>query len=274
MFNNMAKKQTPPILSLVACIAICEIIGGIAIFFTASSIKSDWYIGLQKPFLQPPGFIFSLIWTILFFLAGMALNEIWMNTKATLETKVKTISILGIQLIMTAYWSIIFFGMKNPSAAFMQIILLWIMSLATIIAFLFISKRAAYLLIPYIVWVSFLCYLNVSIWRNNMPTVINHMNETACTMEAKMCPDGSYVGRKGPSCEFETCPEFKEHAEASETLPRGYSLANYQVASTTEAFCMIDKDCETPGSYLMRSSCPYTSLCLDDRCTVVCPGHE
>jgi len=88
-----------------------------------------------------------------------------------------------------------------------------------------------------------------------------------CTMEAKQCPDGSYVGRSGPKCEFKTCP-------AAPNLPEGYTLENYKVEKITGEVCQVRSDCETPGEYLTRSSCPFTSLCLENKCAVVCPEYD
>jgi hypothetical protein len=88
-----------------------------------------------------------------------------------------------------------------------------------------------------------------------------------CTQEAKLCPDGSYVSRTGPKCEFTPCPQ-------ATPLPIGYTLDSYDVAETLNVACAKTSDCETPGRYLVRSSCPYTSLCLQNKCTVVCPKYN
>lgn len=106
------------------------------------------------------------------------------------------------QLVLNMFWSIIFFGLHSPGGAFVEIIFLWLAILATIIAFAKISKPAAWLLVPYILWVSFAAYLNFSIWQLNA----SGPGQVACTQEAKLCPDGSYVGRTGPKCEFAQCP--------------------------------------------------------------------
>ena len=93
--------------------------------------------------------------------------------------------------------------MHNPFWAFIEIIALWLAILATIFAFYKISRPAALLLLPYILWVSFAGYLNYSIWQLNPST---GLGQVVCTQEAKLCPDGSYVGRVGPECEFALCP--------------------------------------------------------------------
>jgi hypothetical protein len=80
----------------------------------------------------------------------------------------------------------------------------------------------------------------------------------ACTADAKICPDGSAVGRVGPNCEFAACPD----------------ALNYTIAETTNESCVKDSDCETPFEYLIRSNCPYTSLCLSGKCNVICPNYD
>jgi hypothetical protein len=88
-----------------------------------------------------------------------------------------------------------------------------------------------------------------------------------CTQEVRLCPDGSYVSRTGPKCEFTPCPQ------ASPAVSKGYTLDSYDVAETTSVVCKQASDCVTPPEYLMQSHCPFTSLCLQDKCTVVCPKY-
>lgn len=94
---------------------------------------------------------------------------------------------------------------------------------------------------------------------------------TFCTMEAKQCPDGSYVGRIPPSCEFAQCPSVD--LLSTDTLPQGYTLDSYKVEKVLETSCMKDAECETPPEYLIQSRCPFVSLCLQNKCTVVCPEY-
>ncbi len=88
----------------------------------------------------------------------------------------------------------------------------------------------------------------------------------SCTMEAKLCPDGSYVGRIGPNCEFASCPQ-------GISLPKGYTLEAYSVEESLATACTRSSDCEMPGEYQMLSRCPFTTICLRNICTVVCPAH-
>lgn len=198
-------------LKFIISLIIPQLAGGLGSYFTAGSVK-DWYPMLVKPALNPPSWVFGPVWTTLFILMGISAFLIWSSyTKATEDKKKglerKDVKIaLGIfigQLVLNTFWSIIFFGLHSPVGAFFELIVLWFAILIMIISFYKISRPAAWLLLPYILWVSFAGYLNYSIWQLNSST---NSGQVACTLEAKLCPDGSYVGRTGPKCEFKACP--------------------------------------------------------------------
>lgn len=132
--------------------------------FTFESIPT-WYATLQKPFLSPPNWIFGPVWTLLYLLMGVSFYLI-LATK-TKKAKGMAIELFLIQLTLNALWSILFFGLKNPFLAFVEILFLWTAILLTILSFSKISKPAAQLLYPYIIWVSFASYLNLSVWVMN-----------------------------------------------------------------------------------------------------------
>lgn len=194
------------IFKLIIAIVISEAAGVVGSLFTTPAIPT-WYANLARPELAPPNWIFAPVWTTLFALMGIALFLVWQQHSHILENvRMLRVWKIGIalffaQLVLNTLWSIIFFGLRSPGWAFIEIIFLWFAILATIIVFAKISKPAAWLLVPYIIWVSFAGYLNFSIWQLNSEKMV------ACTMEAKLCPDGSYVGRVGPNCEFASCPE-------------------------------------------------------------------
>ncbi len=131
--------------------------------FTASSV-SNWYQTLQKPFFNPPGWIFVPVWTLLFFLIGCSLYLVWQSDK---EGKKKAYLIFGIQLVLNVLWSALFFGLQNPGFAFAEITILWIFIIWNMVIFRKFSSVAAWLLVPYLLWVSFAAYLNLSIFRLN-----------------------------------------------------------------------------------------------------------
>jgi tryptophan-rich sensory protein len=153
------------IIKLVASLVICQLAGIVGSLFTAPAIPI-WYASLEKPSFTPPSAIFSPVWITLFVLMGLSLYFIWREPLR--EPGVKTaLFFFFLQLVLNTGWSIIFFGMKNPFLAFIEIIILWTAILLTILASLRVSKTAAVLLIPYILWVSFAAVLNFFLWNLN-----------------------------------------------------------------------------------------------------------
>lgn len=146
---------------LILFVLVSEFAGIIGSLFTFSSIPT-WYASLVKPAFSPPNYIFGPVWTILYFLMGIAAYLVWQ--KQTKNKKVKyALKLFFIQLALNALWSIIFFGLKNPSLAFAEIFVLWYLILQTTKAFYKISPLAGKLFIPYLAWVTFAAILNLSI---------------------------------------------------------------------------------------------------------------
>ena len=141
------------------------VVGAVAGLFTASGVNG-WYVVANKPWFNPPNWIFAPVWTSLYVLMGIALFLVW---RADVDKKIKqtAISLFAIQLTLNFFWSFIFFKMQQPSWAFAEIILMWLMIFFTIVWFSKISTIAAWLLVPYICWVSFALVLNYSIWQLN-----------------------------------------------------------------------------------------------------------
>jgi len=152
-------------LKLVISLIIPQLAGGLGSYFTIGSVK-DWYPTLVKPVLNPPAWVFGPVWTTLFAFMGIAAFLIWRNGLERRDVKIALGVFIG-QLVLNTLWSIIFFGLHSPGGALIEIIFLWLAILATIIMFSKISKPAAWLLIPYILWVSFAGFLNYSIWQLN-----------------------------------------------------------------------------------------------------------
>ena len=144
-------------------ILICLAVGGIAGFVTIDAVKT-WYLTLNKPSWNPPNYLFGPVWTSLYILMGIAWGMVWSSDSIE---KPRAMQFFIIQLVFNFFWSFLFFGMKNISVALFDIVALWIMILLTIIVFNRISKTAALLLVPYILWVSFATVLNFTIWRLN-----------------------------------------------------------------------------------------------------------
>ncbi len=146
---------------LISAVLICELAGVIGSVFTISAIPA-WYETLKKPSFNPPNWIFGPVWTLLYLLMGIALYLVW-QSKSNPELKSYALIAFGVQLLLNALWSIIFFGLKSPMGAFVEIGLLWASILVSIILFFKISQVAGFILLPYILWVSFAAILNAAI---------------------------------------------------------------------------------------------------------------
>ena len=149
------------IIPLLFSVGICFLAAAIGSAFTAGAIDT-WYVTLDKPFFSPPNWVFGPVWTLLYLMMGISLYLVWI-TKIDKKTKRQAITFFFIQLGFNALWSILFFGLKSPSAALLGIIVLWIAICLTFRNFLRVSNLAAWLLIPYLAWVSFATILNLSI---------------------------------------------------------------------------------------------------------------
>ncbi len=128
---------------------------------------SAWYYGeLVKPSWNPPDWLFPPAWSILFLLMAIAF---WMVLKrGTGERAVKVAVVaFAVQLLLNMSWSAAFFGLQNPLAGLSVILLLWVAIVVTIIRFRAVSATAGYLLVPYLMWVSFAAFLNFTIWQLN-----------------------------------------------------------------------------------------------------------
>jgi len=154
------------ILRLMVSILICQFAGFIGSIFATPAIPT-WYKSLRKPLFNPPNWIFGPVWVTLYLLMGISLFLIWQRREDNLQKK-KGFVLFFIQLILNAFWSVAFFGLKSPFLGLITIILLWFAIFLTSQHFIKISKVATLLLLPYILWVSFAVVLNFSLWILNM----------------------------------------------------------------------------------------------------------
>ena len=214
---------------LIGMVIGCEVAGIIGSVFTMPSIPT-WYASLVKPMLNPPAWVFGPVWTTLYAMMGVSLWLVWRSARA--HGKRAAYVIFAVQLLLNTLWSIIFFGLHMPDVAFAVIVMLWAAIVATMVAAGRVSRMAAWLLVPYLLWVSFAGYLNFSLWQLN------------------------------------------KNAPHTASLPSGYTLDSYVIAETLATRCDTDAQCTTPGTYLIRSDCPYTTICLQHTCAVVCPMFE
>ena len=153
------------IFKFVISIIICESVGIIGSFFTFSSV-SNWFPTLVKPWFSPPSWLFGPVWTILYFLMGLSLYIVWNYKTETISKqkyKKQFFILFGIQLILNALWSFLFFGLKSPISGLIDILFLDIAVITTIIYANRVSKYAAVLLAPYMAWIIFATLLNFEI---------------------------------------------------------------------------------------------------------------
>lgn len=157
--------KTINVLKLLTSLIICQLAGVVGSFFTFPAISS-WYTYLEKPPFNPPNWVFSPVWIIMFLFMGISLYLLWEEGLGNHSVKIALL-FFSIQLILNICWSIVFFGLKSPFFALIEIIILWIAILITILKSFKVSKAAGILLIPYILWVSFAAVLNFFLWNLN-----------------------------------------------------------------------------------------------------------
>lgn len=163
-FFRTVKIQSVP--KLAATVLLCVILGSLGSLVTITG-PGSWYALLQKPFFTPPGWVFAPMWITLFVLMGIALYLVWESGPSRREVQI-AIDVFGVQFVLNVLWSFLFFGLKSPLLGLLDIIILWWLILATIVTFYRVRKGAAYLLLPYLAWVSIATALNASIYFLNM----------------------------------------------------------------------------------------------------------
>ena len=154
-----------PIIKLLISIAIPLVVGALAGFFTSSSVDG-WFTTVIKPSFNPPNWLFAPVWTTLYIMMGIAFYLVW-KSKGNEKIKKSAIILFSFQLALNFLWSFIFFYAHQPGWALVDIAALWVLIFFTIIWFGKISPVAAWLLVPYICWVSFATVLNYAIWKIN-----------------------------------------------------------------------------------------------------------
>lgn len=157
----MWKKIKPYVIS----VAIALGVGALAALITAGGM--DLYEDIVRPSLSPPGVLFPVVWTILYILMGISAAMVYTKKQATTPKKTKALRVYIMQLAVNFLWSIVFFNMRAFGGAFILLLLLWVLIVVMIVRFRGISPLAAYLQIPYLLWVTFAGYLNLMIYTLN-----------------------------------------------------------------------------------------------------------
>ena len=157
----MWKKIRPYVISVVIALAV----GGISALLTMNNM--DLYSKIEQPALAPPPWLFPVVWTILYVLMGIGAALVYNRKDFKPEETRNALIIYAINLALNFFWSIIFFNLEAYLFAFIWLVALWIVIIAMIISFRKVSPVAAYLQIPYLLWVTFAGYLNLAIYILN-----------------------------------------------------------------------------------------------------------
>lgn len=148
---------------ILIAVIVCVVLGALSGFVTIDAIQT-WYVTLNKPSWNPPNWLFGPVWTTLYIMMGIAFGLVWSSSN---PNKDKAMTLFYLQFGLNMLWSILFFYLRSPGIALIEIILMLIFILLTTNAFKKVDSRAAYLMLPYIAWVSFATVLNFTIWSLN-----------------------------------------------------------------------------------------------------------
>ena len=253
-------------VKLVGAVVVCEMAGVVGSIFTTPSIPG-WYSSLTKPAINPPSWVFAPVWTTLFLLMGIAVFLVWNKGLKDKKTKI-ALTVFGVQLVLNTLWSIIFFGYHQPGWAFAEIIVLWLAIFISIVYFAKISRLAAWLLVPYILWVSFASYLNFSIWDLNkavFETQIANPASVNCTKNG-----GQLVIQKNPTggeyglCFFDDARACEEWAMMRGECPvGGVKTTGYDTDAQKYCAWVGGQTLAVPGAicnFKDKSTCPLDKL--------------
>lgn len=148
-------------LVLAGFVVLCLAVAALGGWVTVQAV-AEWYPTLNKPSWTPPSWLFGPVWTVLYIMMAVAAWLVWKAGQAKVA-----LLLFGAQLLLNLAWSFLFFGARSPGLGLIDIVLLWLAIAATIFAFSLRSRLAAYLMVPYLCWVSFATALNAAIFVLN-----------------------------------------------------------------------------------------------------------
>jgi benzodiazapine receptor len=161
----MSLSRRRKLLTAIVGIAVSQLAGVVGATATRDGIR-DWYPALRKPWFNPPAWIFGPVWTVLYTMMGIAVSSVW-RQRGNSESSGRALRLFGTQLLLNSLWSVAFFKLRSTALGMIVIVPLWLLILATTIAFFPISRVAGLLLVPYLGWTTFATVLNLKIWELN-----------------------------------------------------------------------------------------------------------
>ena len=151
--------------AVLLCVGACFAAAAIGQVLSGSE-PGDWYGRLRKPSFTPPGWLFGPVWTLLYTGMGLSAWLVW-RTPRRRAARRWALAVFAVQLLLNAAWPGVFFGLHLPGPAFGEILVLWAAAAATMVLFFRLSAPAGWLMVPYLVWLTFAAVLNGAIWRLN-----------------------------------------------------------------------------------------------------------
>ncbi|MDG5817991.1 TspO/MBR family protein [Natronococcus sp. A-GB7] len=160
--NTLGLPEPRSILTAIGVVVLVNAVGSAPALISSSD--TAWFQALDKPWFYPPGIAFSIVWTLLFTLLGVALWLVWRSDS---DGRRLALGLFVVQMAVNVSWTPAFFSLEQLLVAFGIIVTLWVLVVATIVAFRRVDRRAAALLVPYLAWITFAAVLNFEIWRLN-----------------------------------------------------------------------------------------------------------
>lgn len=153
-------------MSRIAISVVITLAVGLLSSLAVAGEITTWYATLVRPWFAPPNWIFGPVWTMLYILMGIGAGQVW-NAGTALPDVRRALGLYAVQLVLNAAWSVIFFGLHALGGALIELSVLWALIILTMFAFARVRRASAWLLLPYICWVSFAFILNWAFWRSN-----------------------------------------------------------------------------------------------------------
>lgn len=162
--NTPRTNHRTRVFALIAFMVLCLIISAFGGAVTATSVN-DWYAALNKPFFNPPDWLFAPVWTVIYFMIAFSGWRVWLKTG--IANAKGPFGLYAAQLALNLAWSFMFFGAQSPILGLIDVVILLAVIIANMIAFWKIDRLAGSLLVPYALWVAFATLLNAAIWHLN-----------------------------------------------------------------------------------------------------------